>query len=134
MKFYSFFRRKDKYHVALCKFQTKHDWIRDGNIEIRILHKISEILVYKTSGHQIFHHIPPISWTKMLIIYFRPKMPKLTRDIYLKKPLKIKACIGSNFRVPNSLTCKLKKTNVQSYVKVQNVGRSKVSLISTKFR
>ena len=44
--------------------QTKHDRIRDGNTEIRILHKISEILVYNTSGHQIFHHIQLISWTK----------------------------------------------------------------------
>ena len=33
--------------------------------------------------------------------YVRPKIQKLTRDIYLKRPLKIKACIGSNFRVPN---------------------------------
>ena len=64
MKPYTFFRKKDWYHVALCKMQTKHDRIRYGNIEIRILHKISEIVTYKTSGHQIFHHIPPISWTK----------------------------------------------------------------------
>ena len=64
MKPYTFFRKKDRYHVALCKMQTKHDRIRYGNIEIRILHKISEIVIYKTSGHQIFHHIPPISWTK----------------------------------------------------------------------
>ena len=46
---------------------------------------------------------------KMLIIYVRPKMLKFTRDICLKRPLKIKACIGSNFRVTNSLTCKSKK-------------------------
>ena len=58
MKPYTFFRKKDWYHVALCKMQTKHDRIRYGNIEI------SEIVTYKTSGHQIFHHIPPISWTK----------------------------------------------------------------------
>ena len=64
MKFYTFFRKKDRYHVALCKMQTKHDRIRDGNIETRILHKTSEILVYKTSGHKIFHHIPPISWAR----------------------------------------------------------------------
>ena len=63
MKFYTFFRIKDTYHVALCKMWTKHNRIRDGNIEICILHKISKILVCKTSGHQIFHHIPPISWT-----------------------------------------------------------------------
>ena len=43
--------------------QTKYDQIRDGNTKIRILHKISEIVVYKTSGHQILHHISPISWT-----------------------------------------------------------------------
>ena len=35
----------------------------------------------------------------MLINYVRPKI--LTRDICLKRPLKIKACIRSNFRVPN---------------------------------
>ena len=44
--------------LALCKIQTKHDQIRDGNIEICILHKIFKILVYNTSGHQIFYHIP----------------------------------------------------------------------------
>ena len=51
---------------------------------------------------------------KMLIIYVRPKILKLTRDICLKRPLKIKACIGSTFRVSNSLTCKskIKKASV----------------------
>ena len=37
----------------------------------------------------------------LVINYARPKILKRTRDIYLKRPLKIKACIGSNFRVPN---------------------------------
>ena len=37
----------------------------------------------------------------LLIKYARPKILKLTRDICLKRPLKIKACIGSNFRVAN---------------------------------
>ena len=64
MKFYTFFRKKDRYYVTLCKMQTKHDRIRVSNIQIGILHKISEITVYKTSVHQIFHHIPPISWTR----------------------------------------------------------------------
>ena len=43
--------------------QTKYVQIRDVKIKIRILHKLSEIVVYKTSGHQILHHIWPISWT-----------------------------------------------------------------------
>ena len=37
----------------------------------------------------------------LLINYARPKILKRTRDIYLKRPLKINACIGSNFRLPN---------------------------------
>ena len=37
----------------------------------------------------------------LLINYARPKTLERIRDIYLKVPLKIKACIGSNFRVPN---------------------------------
>ena len=57
MKCYTFFQRKVRDHVAMYKMQTKHDRIRDRNIKIRILHKISKILVYNTSGHQIFHHI-----------------------------------------------------------------------------
>ena len=63
MKVYTIFWKRDTYHVALCKKQTKHDRIRDGNIEICILHKMSKILVYKTSSHQIFYHILPISLT-----------------------------------------------------------------------
>ena len=43
--------------------QKKYVQIRDGNIKIRIIRKISKIVVYKTSGHQILHHISPISWT-----------------------------------------------------------------------
>ena len=38
--------------------QNKYERIRDGNIEIPILHKLSKILVYNTSGHHIFNHIP----------------------------------------------------------------------------
>ena len=65
MKFYTSFRKKDWYHAALYKMQTKHDRIRDGNIEICIVHKISKILVYNTSGHQIIHHIPKFGYYLM---------------------------------------------------------------------
>ena len=41
MKFYIFFRKKDRYHVALYKMQTKDDQIKDVNIKIHILNKIS---------------------------------------------------------------------------------------------
>ena len=34
----------------------------------------------------------------LVINYARPKILKRKRDVYLKRPLKIKACIGSNTR------------------------------------
>ena len=46
---------------------------------------------------------------KMLIIYVRPKILKIKKDICLKRPLKIKASVRINLRVPNSLACKPKK-------------------------
>ena len=70
---------------------TKHDRIKDGNIEIRILHEISKILVYKTSGHQIFHHIPPISWSNDDVHFFcfEPGIPFLENDSQLVKFTKV---------------------------------------------
>ena len=37
----------------------------------------------------------------LVMNYARPKILTSARDIYLERQLKIKAYIGSNFRVPN---------------------------------
>ena len=78
---------------------------------------------------------------KMLIIYVRPKILKLTRDIIPKRPLKSKACIGSNFRVPKSLTYKSKNKKcsvilkgVKCWEEQSFINIHKVSLSSAKFK
>ena len=57
------------------------------------------------------------------------------------RPLKIKACIGSNFRVPNSLTWKSKKKNcpvllkgVKCWEEQSFINIHKFSLSLTKFK
>ena len=37
---------RGRYHLTLCKVQTKPDRIKERNIEIRTLHKICEGLIY----------------------------------------------------------------------------------------
>ena len=63
----------------------------------------------------------------LVINYDRTKILKHTRDIYLNRPLEIKACIRSNFRVPNSLKCKSKEKKCPVLLKCVEFGRTKVS-------
>ena len=38
----------ERYHLTLCKMQTKPDRIKERNIEICTLHKICESLIYNS--------------------------------------------------------------------------------------
>ena len=49
--------------MLLCVKSKQNMTESEMVIEICILHKMSKILVYKTSSHQIFYHILPISLT-----------------------------------------------------------------------
>ena len=63
----------------------------------------------------------------LVINYARPKILKHTRDIYLKSPLKINACIGSNCRAYTKLKCKSKEKKCSVLLKYVKCGKSKVS-------
>ena len=77
------------YRKSILKFTARALW--------NMAHYIEELKVTKKSILEIYSN----ERYNLVINHVRPKILRRTRVIYLKRPLKIKACIGSNFGVPN---------------------------------
>ena len=80
---------KKLYRKSVLKFTVTRLWNKAQYVEDFKLQKKSTLKMYSNKKYNLE------------INYARPKILKCTKDICLKRPIKIKACIGSNFRVPN---------------------------------
>ena len=115
MKWVTSFKRHTIYYIYTLKGTKKlkdvmyaQDWKPVGSRAQYIKQwKSYRKPILKFTARTLWNMAPKKSILKMysnkrynlVINYARPKILKRKRDIYLKRPLKIKACTGSNFRV-----------------------------------